>query len=164
MTIPPATIDKLGKLFPRLASDHDGEVVATARAIIRTLTAAGSSLHEVAAEMQPKVRIEERVVYRDAPKTKAKRKKAPEPPPPRPDRGRFIPYDQVMRWAPYLLKEGGLNERTASFVKTMFNLATAFGERFEVSKKQAEWWQMIMAEHDLDTPSAAAASTEGVSA
>ena len=27
MNLQPATIDKLGKLFPRLASNHDGEVV-----------------------------------------------------------------------------------------------------------------------------------------
>lgn len=38
---------KLARLIPRLASDHDGEVVATARAIVRTLTAAGLDLHDL---------------------------------------------------------------------------------------------------------------------
>ena len=40
---------QVSKLIPRLASDHDGEVVATARAIDRTLKAAGADWHDVAA-------------------------------------------------------------------------------------------------------------------
>ncbi|MCO5132450.1 MAG: hypothetical protein M9932_18165 [Xanthobacteraceae bacterium] len=40
---------KLAKLIPRLASDHDGEVVATVRAIRRTLESAGLDLHALAA-------------------------------------------------------------------------------------------------------------------
>lgn len=37
------------KLLPRLASDHDGEVVATVRAIGRSLQAAGYDFHTLAA-------------------------------------------------------------------------------------------------------------------
>lgn len=40
---------KIAKLIPRLASDHDGEVVATVRAIRRTLESAGLDLHTLAA-------------------------------------------------------------------------------------------------------------------
>lgn len=40
---------KIAKLIPRLASDHDGEVVATVRAIRRTLEGAGLDLHALAA-------------------------------------------------------------------------------------------------------------------
>jgi hypothetical protein len=40
---------KLALLIPRLASNHDGEVVATARAIYRTLEAAGRDFHDLAA-------------------------------------------------------------------------------------------------------------------
>ncbi len=39
----------LSKLIPRLASVHDGEVVATARAIERTLSGAGADWHDLAA-------------------------------------------------------------------------------------------------------------------
>ena len=39
----------LRKLIPRLASTHDGEVVATARAIERTLCGAGADWHDLAA-------------------------------------------------------------------------------------------------------------------
>lgn len=46
--IAPETGARLGRLLPRLASDHDGEVVATVRAIRRTLEGAGLDLHDLA--------------------------------------------------------------------------------------------------------------------
>jgi hypothetical protein len=50
MTPLPATITPtLGKLIPRLASDKAGEVVATAAAIGRVLTANGLDWHDLAA-------------------------------------------------------------------------------------------------------------------
>src|SRR5690606_12890759 len=59
----PSTVGKIGKLIPRLASDHDGEVVATARAIVRTLASSGHDLHDVVTTLdKPPV---ERIVYRD---------------------------------------------------------------------------------------------------
>ncbi len=39
---------QLGKLIPRLGSEFDGEVIATARAIERTLKAAGRDWHDLA--------------------------------------------------------------------------------------------------------------------
>lgn len=53
----PETADRLAKLIPRLASDQDGEVVATARAIERTLKADGSDLHGLADAVRRKKRI-----------------------------------------------------------------------------------------------------------
>ena len=38
---------KLSKLIPMLATDHDGEVVATVRAISRTLKGAGMDFHSL---------------------------------------------------------------------------------------------------------------------
>lgn len=52
--IPADTADRLVKLLPRLASEHDGEVVATARAIGRTLAAAGMDWHALAAAVTGK--------------------------------------------------------------------------------------------------------------
>lgn len=40
--------EKLAKLIPRLASTHDGEVVATVRAIERALKSAGKDWHDLA--------------------------------------------------------------------------------------------------------------------
>jgi hypothetical protein len=40
--------EKLGSFIRLLASDRDGEVIATVRALIRTLQNAGSDLHELA--------------------------------------------------------------------------------------------------------------------
>jgi hypothetical protein len=45
--IPAATIGKIAKLIPLLASNHDGEVVATARAITRALKADKRDLHDL---------------------------------------------------------------------------------------------------------------------
>jgi hypothetical protein len=49
---------RLGRLIPRLASDKDGEVLATVAAIRRQLTALGLDLHDLAAalESQPEPR------------------------------------------------------------------------------------------------------------
>jgi len=41
--------DKIRKLIPRLASNHDGEVLGTVAAIRRTLESAGCDLHALAA-------------------------------------------------------------------------------------------------------------------
>ena len=46
--------DKLTRLIPRLASDHDREVVATVRAIQRTLAAQKLDLHDLAHSLAPK--------------------------------------------------------------------------------------------------------------
>jgi hypothetical protein len=47
--LPITLIPTLSKLIPRLASNHDGEVVATVRAIERVLKSAGRDLHDLAA-------------------------------------------------------------------------------------------------------------------
>ncbi len=48
-----ATIGKkLGVLIPRLTSDQDGEVVATARAIQRQLAKAGAAWHDLAGRLK----------------------------------------------------------------------------------------------------------------
>jgi hypothetical protein len=53
MTPLPATITPtLGKLIPRLASDHPGEVVATVAAIGRVLEANKLDWHDLAAAVQ----------------------------------------------------------------------------------------------------------------
>jgi len=40
--------ERIGKLIPRLATDHEGEIVATVHAIRRTLDADGATLHDLA--------------------------------------------------------------------------------------------------------------------
>jgi hypothetical protein len=43
----------ISKLIPRLGSNHDGEVIATARAIQRVLRGAGRDWHDLAAVVSP---------------------------------------------------------------------------------------------------------------
>lgn len=52
------TVERLAKLIPRLATEHDGEVIATVRAIHRTLGSAGADFHDLAAAVGV-----ERIVY-----------------------------------------------------------------------------------------------------
>jgi hypothetical protein len=47
--IPPTVVDRVAAILPRLASNHDGEVVATARAVVRVLNSAGCDLHDLTA-------------------------------------------------------------------------------------------------------------------
>lgn len=54
---------RVAKLLPRLASDQNGEVAATAAAIQRTLKAAGHDLHDLAAHVAAEPRTV--VVYRE---------------------------------------------------------------------------------------------------
>jgi hypothetical protein len=49
MSVPATIAPTLGKLIPLLASNHDGEVVATARAIDRVLKSSGRDWHDLAA-------------------------------------------------------------------------------------------------------------------
>ena len=49
MSIPATITPTLGKLIPLLASNHDGEVIATARAIDRLLRSSGRDWHDLAA-------------------------------------------------------------------------------------------------------------------
>jgi hypothetical protein len=51
MSVPATSAATLGKLIPLLASDHDGEVVATARAIDRVLKSSGRDWHDLAASI-----------------------------------------------------------------------------------------------------------------
>ena len=61
----PDLTTRLAKLLPRLASNHDGEVVATAAAIARTLEASGRDLHDLAEHVAAPSRTV--IVYRDRP-------------------------------------------------------------------------------------------------
>jgi hypothetical protein len=50
--IDPGTVEKLEKLIKLLVSDKEGEVVAAAHAIRRTLSGAGADIHELAARIK----------------------------------------------------------------------------------------------------------------
>lgn len=67
MTLPAEVTDRLQKLIPLLGSDKDGEALGAARAIDRTLRAAGLDFHALAASVRPSAADAPHVVYRDAP-------------------------------------------------------------------------------------------------
>nr|USU31054.1 hypothetical protein NG677_17135 [Methylobacterium sp. OTU13CASTA1] len=57
---------RVAKLVPLLASDKDGEVIAAARAIARTLTTAGTDLHDLADTLNRMQTVAEPRPNRDA--------------------------------------------------------------------------------------------------
>ncbi|QNQ40597.1 hypothetical protein [Brucella intermedia] len=156
------TVTKLGKLIPRLASDHDGEVVATARAIVRSLNSAGADLHDVVAAIDKppveRVVFKDRVIYRDRPVEKP----APTPvvePKPEPEYDTSMKWKEVVEYSERLLNINLyiLNSKEAQFVRHMMNSAQRRKSRFRMTVRQAEWFRSIMDEHFDDIPDGGAA-------
>jgi hypothetical protein len=68
MNAPSSTLTKrLEKLIPLLASNHDGEVIATARAIGSALASEGFDLHDLAGSLVPYIAKRETVSATIAP-------------------------------------------------------------------------------------------------
>lgn len=121
MTALAPALPMLSKLIPRLATDHDGEVVATVRAIQRTLKAAGLDFHDLASALAKPTRptwAEE-----DPASTKA------------------ATWQETARWCASRLKR--LNPREAEFVCNMQHRASTSAAA--LSPKQAAWLDTIAA-------------------
>lgn len=52
MSLPAVITGKIGKLIPRLGTDHTGEIVAVVGAIARTLKGVGCDWHDLAAALE----------------------------------------------------------------------------------------------------------------
>jgi len=115
---------KLAKLIPLLSSDKDGEVVATARAIGRTLKNAGLDFHTLAhalEEPEPKVVV----IYRDRPSATTE-----------PDT-----WAALAKWCRDN-DRGALNPKEREFVRDLAPRLVCDGEP---SEKQAAWLRAIYA-------------------
>lgn len=112
---------KLAKLIPLLSSDKDGEVVATARAIERTLRAQGCDWHDFASAVTREP--ETRVIYI----------KPPEPEP--------RDWCELARWCRDH-DDDRLSAKERSFVCDMASRLVCGGEP---SERQAAWLRSIYA-------------------
>lgn len=115
---------KIAKLLPRLASNHDGEVIATVRAIRRTLEGAGTDLHELAS-----------VIISDRSKPEPKKAK------PRRKPKTTVEADWAEIITRCLRRADELNEREWGFVHSMARYIRAGSAP---SEKQAEWLLSIV--------------------
>jgi hypothetical protein len=79
----PHLAELLGKLVPRLASSHDGEVVATARAIGRVLEAEKLDLHDLAVIIETGFRSSSKAIPAPAATPRRSRPKPSAQPPSR---------------------------------------------------------------------------------
>lgn len=121
---------KLARLIPRLASDHDGEVIATVAAIRRTLDRAGLSLHDLAARL-----AEATPVHREA---------KPEPKQANPHRAEHLARAVWLR--DNVLDD--LTEKQANFVAKAIGLLQA---GHALSDRQAGWLAGLCSMHGFDT-------------
>lgn len=116
---------KIAKLIPRLATNHDGEVVATVRAIERTLKSAGFDFHTLAHALEEEPQEKVVVVYRDRPKNATD-----------PDT-----WAEVAKWCRENDRER-LSPKEREFVRDMAARLVCDGEPTE---KQAAWLRAIYA-------------------
>jgi hypothetical protein len=130
MSIEPVA-DKLGKLLKLLSSPRDGEVVAAARAILRTLAGAGADIHELAE------RIEEAEMQRiyDAAYADGKNAAAADAGFSSVDPPSFYEMAQEIEHN----ADGRLSEKEQKFVADMVRWCA----RREPSEKQAKWLHAI---------------------
>lgn len=112
---------KLAKLIPLLSSDKDGEVVATARAIERTLRAEGFDWHDLASVVtrEPEMRI----IYIKPPEREPK------------------DWCELARWCRDH-DDDRLNAKERGFVADMASRLVCGGEP---SERQAAWLRAIYA-------------------
>jgi hypothetical protein len=114
--VTPAASDKLGKLIRMLSSDKDGEVLAAALAIKRTLAAEGSDIHALADAL-----CRRQLQRKEEPRR-------PPPPPPREDRW----HDMACECQAHSER---LSQREQNFIGDMVGW-TAFREP---TQKQQAW-------------------------
>ena len=110
---------QIAKLIPRLASEHDGEVVATARAIERLLRSADLDWHDVAKRVEPEA-IATAYSYADVYSRPDPQQQPPEPP--SKPRGPTWPiWSEMTRsyqlaWCDVLIRGDELDVKTLEFV------------------------------------------------
>jgi hypothetical protein len=121
---------KLAKLIPRLASTHEGEVLATVEAIRRTLDRAELSLHDLAARLCAPEPIQPRA----RPKPQPKPEPAPED------------AEDLLAKAEWLAAHvrDDLTEKQSAFVATAIRMLRA-GQ--SLSEKQRGWLHGLAVMH-----------------
>lgn len=114
-----AVADKLARLIPRLATDADGEVVATARAIDRVLRSAGADWHDLSARLMAR--------------------------PIKPEPTRWTAGDELAVMANWLLRYAldDLSDNAADFVAAMTNQLP----RRRPTKKQEQFLRTLYEEY-----------------
>jgi hypothetical protein len=122
---------KLAKLIPRLASTHEGEVLATVEAIRRTLDRAELSLHDLAARLCAPEPVQ--------PRAQPKRQPNPEP---APDHD----AEDLLEKATWLRDHAGadLTAKQGAFIETAIRMLRA-GQ--SLSEKQRGWLHGLCVMH-----------------
>lgn len=119
------TRKRLQQLIPRLASDHDGEVVVAVRAIQRVMANEGRDLHDLARAAVTEPTIVYQTVYRE---------RAPTP------GSSAEPSEWLRKATECVAAVGSLTPREAEFVQDM---AVRLRHQRAPTEKQAAWLDAI---------------------
>jgi hypothetical protein len=114
---------RIAKLIPRLATNHDGEVVTTVRAIERTLKTSGLDFHDLAGALERAPQTRTVIVYRDR-----------EPSEPQ-------TWHELAKWCGYH-DNGRLKPHERDFVRDMADRLVCDGEPTE---RQGAWLRALYA-------------------
>ena len=137
MTLSAIAKKRLTLLIPMLASDKDGEVVASVRQIARTLAAEGKDFHDLVKMLSSEPTIVYQTVFRDRPEKK-----------PQPETSRRKQWDFGGQAEGDWIEKADfcadhldmLSEREAEFVQDMTRKLRRYGDPTE---KQAAWLDAI---------------------
>jgi len=119
MALPAPVAQKIAKLIPRLGTVHDGEVVATARAIDRTLRASGLDWHDFTSALTPAL----------SPPVRA-----------RAETKRPRTWLEIANWCALCPQAGTLSTKDMNFVLDMVRNLRRYREP---TPKQAKWLRSI---------------------
>ena len=128
-TISAETAQRLGKLVPRLATDREGERIATVAAIGRVLESGGLDFNDLGDAIASLGTQPARQVFtfsydpgawgeRDRPSPGGGRECAPDPGP-QPPKFRAMSRSEALIWADWLLAYGGVPSKAAATIRNM---------------------------------------------
>jgi hypothetical protein len=123
--------DRVGKLIRMLSSSNDGEVIAAARALMRTLESEGSDIHDLAARVEGGGKLSPAQRERIYEQTRREAQKAAT--------ANALPTFYDMAVEIEHKANGGLSEKERAFVADMVRWCA----RREPSEKQGKWLHSI---------------------
>ncbi len=162
MSLPAPVAAKISKLIPRLASEHDPEIVGTVRAIVRVLAAEKLDLHDLAKALEPLEAIAmARAARPSRPAGPAPYEPAPEPPRPSPrpkkspERPTTAAWNGARRsaqhaWISFILSSDGFDQ----FDRPLIEQIDAFfqrGQMFDLKRGEQNRLYKILERFPFDT-------------
>jgi hypothetical protein len=137
MTIPASISARIAAILPRLGSNHDGEVIASVRAMQRILASANLDWHDLTATFQSGAAT--------APTLPSQKKGRPCPKEPRAPRWKTLGAERRASWLVAILDADNLSSWETTFIKSIQE-QTLDNPTKKLSPRQIEILDRIMSE------------------